>query len=125
MPDLPETVSRAWENREEAVVFATVDKQGMPNAIYATCVKKYSESKLVVADNYFSKTRKNIQAGCKGSILFITKDKNAYQVKGDIEYHTKGAIFEDMKRWLDPKFPGHASAVLNVMEAYKGAEKLL
>jgi predicted pyridoxine 5'-phosphate oxidase superfamily flavin-nucleotide-binding protein len=125
MSDLPENVSIAWDNREPAVTFATVDKQGNPNIIYATCVKKYSESKLVIADNYFSKTRKNIIDGSKGAILFFTKDRKSYQIKGDIEYLSKGEIFNDMKTWLDPKFPGHAATVLNVIEVYQGAEKLL
>jgi len=125
MPDLPEAVSRAWENREGPVIFTTVDKNGIPNAIYATCVKKFNASRLVIADNYFCKTRRNIQDGCYGSILFMTKDGQAYQVKGGIEYLTRGEIFDDMKKWLDPKFPGHAAAALHVIEAYNGAEKLL
>ncbi|TFH15213.1 MAG: pyridoxamine 5'-phosphate oxidase family protein, partial [Lentisphaerales bacterium] len=74
MPTLPEDVSKAWDNREGPVVFTTVNGNGTPNSIYATCVKKFSDDKLVIADNYFSKTRSNILAGSKGSILFITKD---------------------------------------------------
>jgi hypothetical protein len=30
-----------------------------------------------------------------------------------------------MKKWLDPKMPGHAAAVLSVEEVYCGSEKLL
>ena len=53
-------LSQAWENREGPVVFVTVSADGIPNAIYATCVGKYDDSTLVVADNYFNKTRENI-----------------------------------------------------------------
>ena len=125
MAALPEKVSKAWEDREGPVIFSTVDSDGNPNAIYATCVSKFSEDTIVVANNYFSKTLNNILAGSKGSILFITKDATSYQIKGSIEYHKEGAIFDDMKKWNPKKHPGHAAAALKVEEVYKGAEKLL
>ena len=126
MSTLPENVSKAWDNHEGPVVFSTADRNGTPNAIYATCVKKINEEKLVVADNYFNKTRANILAGSKGSILFITKDGKAFQVKGSIDYERKGEIYDDMKKkWLDPKMPGNAAVVLNIQEVYCGAEKLV
>jgi predicted pyridoxine 5'-phosphate oxidase superfamily flavin-nucleotide-binding protein len=125
MPALPSSVSKAWDERKGLVILTTVDTNGVPNAIYASCVSKYSEDTIVVADNYFDKTRKNILAGSKGSILFITKDGKAYQIKGSIEYHTEGEVFEDMKRWNPKQRPGHAATVLKVEEVYAGAEKLL
>ena len=125
MTALSEEVSNAWENREGPIILSTVNKLGIPNSIYATCVSKYSEDTLVVANNYFSKTLKNIEAGSKGSILFITKAGKSYQVKGSIEYHKDGPVYEDMKKWNPKKHPGHAAAALKVEEAYSGAEKLL
>jgi len=125
MAKLPEKVSRAWDDREGPIVFTTVDRDGVPNAIYATCVAKFGEDRLVIADNYFDKTRKNIFSGSRGSVLFITGEGKAYQVKGSIEYHEEGDIFAEMKRWNPAKHPGHAAAVLVVEEVYSGAEKLL
>jgi len=125
MPSLPQAVAEAWDNRKGPAVLTTVDRDGMPNAIYVGCLKKYSDDKLVTADNFFNKTRANIQAGSKGTLLFITEGGKAYQVKGSFDYETDGAIYDDMKSWLNPKFPGVAAAVLNVEEVYSGAEKLL
>ena len=125
MTTLPEKASKAWEDREGPIIFSTVDGDGNPNAIYATCVSKFSEEIIVVANNYFSKTLKNILEGSKGSILFITKEGESYQIKGSIEYHKEGVIFDDMKKWNPKKLPGHAAAALKVEEVYKGAEKLL
>ncbi|MBW1804701.1 MAG: pyridoxamine 5'-phosphate oxidase family protein, partial [Deltaproteobacteria bacterium] len=85
----------------------------------------FSEDTIVVANNYFSKTLENILAGSKGSILFITKEGKSYQIKGSIEYHKEGSIFEDMKKWNPKQHPGHAAAALIVEEVYMGAEKLL
>jgi len=125
MAALPEEVSIAWENRKGPIILSTVNKKGIPNSIYATCVSKYSSDTLVVANNYFSKTLENIQNGSKGSILFITKEDKSYQVKGRIEYHKEGPVFDDMKKWNPEKHPGHAATALKVEEVYSGAKKLL
>jgi predicted pyridoxine 5'-phosphate oxidase superfamily flavin-nucleotide-binding protein len=125
MSVLPEEVSKAWEERKGPIIFTTVDKSEMPNAIYATCVNKFAEDTIVIADNYFDKTRKNILERSKGSILFITNEGKAYQIKGTIEYHKEGDIFEDMKKWNPKKHPGNAAAALKVQEVYSGASKLL
>ena len=124
MSTLPENVSKAWDQKDGPIILTTVDANSVPNSIYATCVSKFDEETLVVADNYFDKTQSNILAGSKGSILFITEDDKAYQVKGTIEYHKDGAIFEDMKKWNPEKHPGHAAAALKVEDVYSGSEKL-
>ena len=125
MAALPESVSKAWEDREGPIILSTVNGDGVPNAIYVTCVNKFNEDTIVIADNFFDKTRKNILAGSKGSILFITNEDKSFQVKGAIEYHKEGDIFEDMKKWNPKQHPGHAAAVLKVEEVYSGSEKIL
>ena len=59
MAALPEEVREAWEDRKGPVILSTVNKDGIPNAIYAGCVSKFSEDIIVVANNYFSKTLEN------------------------------------------------------------------
>ncbi len=125
MSKLPQTVNTAWINREERSIFTTVDKDGIPNSVYITCTARYGEDLIVIADNYFDKTKKNIFSGSRGSVLFITKDGTAYQAKGPIEYHREGEIFDDMKTWNPEKHPGHAAVSLKVEEVYSGAEKLM
>lgn len=80
---------------------------------------------FIVADNYFCKTRANIQQGSKGAILFLTKDRKSFQAKGPLSYHTAGPIFENMQSWHDPKYPAVGATLLRVEEAYSGAEKLI
>ena len=125
MKKMPEEVSKAWDKREGPVVFTTVDKGGSPNSIYATCVSKYDEGTIVVANNYFDKTKINIFSGSVGSILFITNENKSYQIKGPIRYYTDGDIFDDMKKWNPKKLPGHAAASLEIKEIYSGSKKLL
>jgi uncharacterized protein len=125
MAVLPEEVSKEWENRKGPIVLSTVNKEGVPNSIYATCVSKYDEETLVVANNFFSKTLENITAGSTGSILFLTKENKSYQIKGTIEYHKDGPVFDDMKKWNPKKHPGHAATALKVEAVYSGAKKLV
>ncbi len=124
MTTLPEEVSLAWEKRSGPVVFVTVDENKMPNAIYATCVRKYDESTLIVADNYFQKTKKNLLGCSNAAILFITDDGKSYQVKGRADYYTDGDIFKNMKEWNPKKHPGHGVAALRIEEVFSGANAL-
>ena len=50
---IPDEVKAAWDEKEDAVVLTTVNKSGVPNSIYATCVSKFDDETFVVADNYF------------------------------------------------------------------------
>ena len=125
MKSFPEVVQTAWANREGPVVLATADAAGIPNAIYANSVQAFGDDTVVVADNYFHKTRANILAGSRGALLFLTKERKSYQLKGRFEYHTSGPIFDAMKRWNPTKHPGVAAAALRVEQIYCGGEQLV
>ena len=124
MANLLEVVKEQWDNVEGAMVLTTVNADGLPNSVYVACVKKIADDKIVITDNYFDKTRANIASGSKGSLLFITKDRKSFQIKGSFEYLTDGPVFDDMKNWVREDLPKVAAAVLCVEEVYSGAEKL-
>ena len=125
MAKLTPEVIEAWNDREAATVLTTVSADGVANSIYATCVSKFSDDKLLIADNFFAKTKDNLINGSDhGNLLFITKEGKAYQVKGRLERLTSGSEFDDMKSWNGER-PGHAVAVLHVEDVFKGSEKLV
>ncbi|MDD3322577.1 MAG: pyridoxamine 5'-phosphate oxidase family protein [Paludibacter sp.] len=125
MNKLPEIVSEAWKTRKGPIVFSTVNKQGNPNSIYATCVSLFNDEKILVANNFFSKTFENISSGSTGSILFLTAEDKSYQIKGTISYFTEGELFDDMKKWNSTRLPGHGVAVIEIQEVYAGAQKII
>lgn len=125
MKSLTEPVIKAWDEREPICVLTTVSPDGTPNAIYAGSVGLFDDSTFFVANNYFHKTRENILAGSKASLLFLTKERKAFQIKGSIEFQESGPIFDEMKRINPDKYPGHSAAVLRVEEVFSGAEQLL
>ena len=124
MSALPELVAQAWKDRQGPIILTTVGQDGVPNSIYASCVGLYGNDTVVVADNYFDKTKSNILAGSKGTLLFITKENKSFQLKGSFDYLISGEIYDDMKTWNPSKHPGHAAAALRIEAVYSGAEKL-
>lgn len=125
MTTLPEIVKEAWADRESFPVFTTVDTSGVPNSIYVGAINLYDDRTIVIANNKFDKTKANIQSGSTGSILFITKEVKAYQIKGSIEYFTSGAIFDYMKKMNPEGYAGHGAVAVRVEAVYCGAEKLV
>lgn len=122
---MSDLLKQAWDEKDGAIVLTTVDSKGMPNSIYVTCIGLSDDNRIVIADNYFFKTRENIKAKSKATVLFITKEGKSYQVKGDVEYHTSGSLYGWMKGWNPTKHPGHGALVINATEMYSGKEKLL
>jgi predicted pyridoxine 5'-phosphate oxidase superfamily flavin-nucleotide-binding protein len=124
MVALPEIVKEAWEAREGYPVFTTVDTSGQPNAIYVGAIGIYDDHTIVIAENYLNKTKANILSGSRASLVFLTKSRKSYQIKGSIEYTKSGPLFEFMKTVNIPGYPGHAAVALKVESVYSGAEKL-
>ena len=122
---ITENLKKEWENREKAIVLTTVSSAGVPNSIYATCNALYNDDTILVANNYFDKTLKNIENGGVVTVLFITTEGKSYQIKGTAKHKTSGAEFDNMKSWNPEKLPGVGVAIIDIEEIYSGAEKLL
>jgi predicted pyridoxine 5'-phosphate oxidase superfamily flavin-nucleotide-binding protein len=95
---MTEELKNDWGNRNKAIVLTTVSSGGVPNSIYATCNALFNDDSILVANNFFDKTLKNIDNTGKASVLFITNDDKSYQVKGSVKHMRAGAEFDDMKR---------------------------
>lgn len=122
---IPQEALDALANPASPPIFSTVSPSGSVNSIYATCMWLYGDDSILVADNYFKKTKENIDGGSDGSILVITEEKKTYQFKGKLEYADSGAPFDFMKEKNPSHLPGHGAVILTVSELYSGSEKLL
>jgi len=118
-------IQEAWALREGPAVFVTVDPAKTPNAVYVGEIGYLPKEGFVIANNYFQKTFENLSAGNPGSILFLTQNRESFQVKGPLSYHPQGPIFDFMRGWHNPKHPGHGAVLLRAEEAYQGSTKLL
>ena len=125
MAKLTTQALEAWNNHDERMVLTTTNQDNVPNSIWVICAKLINDEQFVIANNAFSKTLQNIHLGSRGSLLYIAPERESYQVKGKLEYYADGPIYDDMKNWLDPKFPGKGALVLNIEEVYYGAEQVV
>ena len=124
MTSLPPEARQAWENRERRVVLTTTDAQGVPNSIWTLCAELLDDDKVVIANNSMSKTLENVKLGGKAALLFIAPKREAYQLKGRVEHHSEGPIYDYLKSWLNPDYPGKSAVLFKIEEVYYGATKV-
>lgn len=125
MSTLPQAFLDAWDQAEPRMIFTTVDPNSEPNSVWVICVNKLDDKRILIANNFFHKTLENIKSGSRGALLMIAPEREAYQIKGSLEYYTEGPVYDEMKAWLDPKFAGVGAVILNIETIYYGAEKVL
>jgi hypothetical protein len=82
--------------------------------------KVLDDETILLVDNFFNKTRKNIEANPNMAIVaYDGEAKKSYQIKGTITIETSGARFDIAKGMADArKLPGKAAFVFNVKEIY-------
>ena len=114
----------AWENRERRMAFATADDHGVPNAVWVLSARLLDDDKVVIANNSMSKTLANVETGGKASLLYVAPDREAYQLKGCLEHHREGPIYDYLKSWLNPSYPGRSAVLFRIEEIYYGARKV-
>lgn len=125
MAKLTPEALHAWQQHDERMVFTTTDANNIANSIWVICAKLINDEQIVIANNAFNKTLENIKHGSKGVLLYIAPEREAYQVKGSLEYYSEGPVYDDMKSWLDPKYPGKGALVLNIEKVYYGEEQVV
>ncbi len=110
------------------ICIATADGSGNPNLIYVTYLKAVDDKTLVVADNKFDKTRKNLDRNPRMSVVVLDPDtRKAYQIKCRAECVEEGSRFSDVVDWVHVKHPQlepRAAFYLHAEEVYCGAERL-
>lgn len=127
MTAVPEKVRKAYETLS-AFPVATASPDGKPNLIYMTFLRMIDDETLELADNFFHKTRQNLEDNPWVTVTFWGPDTDgSYQVKGKTEIITKGPVFDECVAWvkenhdsLEPK----ACVRVHVEEIYSGADKL-
>jgi len=125
MKILPPDAQAAWNSHDGPYALATVDQAGRPNVVFVSGVREFGDDLFIIADNYLHKTRANIQGGSIGALVFMTPERESYQVKGRFTYHTSGPLFDFMKSWNPARHPGRAAVALQVQQVYCGREQLL
>lgn len=116
-------------NKQEIHILSTSTKDGMPNIIYLKFLKVYTDEQILIANNKFSKTEKNILENPRISFVVMdVENRKAYQLKGTVEIHKDDKIYEDTLEWVKTKRPDmdppKSGVILTIQEIYCGSEKI-
>jgi len=129
MLQIPKEVKDLLE--KSIIAFGTCDKLMRPNIIAIPYCKVVGPNQVLITDNFFNKTYKNLLENSQVSLAFWKPDGNpngnqGYQLKGHAQYMTSG----DWKKRVDtdPDNAGlaHKGAVLvNITEIWDLADPKL
>jgi uncharacterized protein len=86
------------------VWLATASKDSTPNVVVIGAFRLLDDESLLISDQFFLKTLKNLQENTKVAVSWWG-DKGGYQIKGTAAVQTSGPIFKDNVEWMKVKFP--------------------
>ena len=78
---------------------STASKDGTPNVVPIGALKFLDDETLLISDQFFSKTLKNLQENPKIALAWWG-EKGGFQIKADITIHTDGEIFRQNVEWV-------------------------
>lgn len=106
--------------KQKPLPIATADKTGKPNVVFVTMWKILDDETLLIVDNFFNKTRKNIDENPNmAAVVFDGDAKKSYQLKGTITIENKGDKYLAAKEMADAKkLPGKAAVLFHIKEIF-------
>jgi hypothetical protein len=85
--------------KQRIFVLGTADSKGVPNVVPVGSVKILDDNTILISDQYFHKTLKNLKENPKVAISFWEMSEG-YQIKGRARIHTEGKIYEETAEWI-------------------------
>lgn len=108
--------------KQKPTPIATSSLQGVPNVVYVGSIKILDDENIMIADNFFNKTLRNLEENPRISILcWDAENKRSYQIKGSVKVHISGAKFDEMRAWIHstrPELPAKSCVMVEVEEVY-------
>ncbi len=101
MAKMPDYVKSMLKN-QRIVVFSTASKDGIPNAVPIGAKKIIDDETILISNQYFDKTLKNlIENPVAGLTFWDTKSHEGYQIKGTTTIETSGERFKKTAKWIE------------------------
>jgi len=88
--------------KQETIVLASATKDGVPNVVPIGAKKILDDETILISDQFFNKTLKNMKDNPRVALTIWDKDKHeGYQIKGTVTIETSGQRFEETAQWID------------------------
>lgn len=132
MAKVTEEIKESMKSTQVAYL-ATAAKDGTPNVVPIAASKFLDDETLLISDQYFNKTLKNLKENPKIALTWWG-EKGGFQIKSDISIHTDDEIFRKNVEWvrsikktLNPKsaIVGKITAVYIVKSGPEAGKKIL
>lgn len=98
------------------LAFSTVSVSGTPNTIAIAFCKVVGDNQVLISDNFFNKTRRNLDENKKVSLTFWNKENSpdgvGYQFKGEAEVFTSGTWKDMVDNFDFNQGQSHKAAIL-------------
>lgn len=112
---------KAIKNCQVAVSTSSTDST--PNTVPVVFLKLYDDEHILIADNYFQKTRKNLEENPKISIAFWNTETawEGFQIKGTSKIYTLGKEYEEAFNFVKlkkPKLNTKAAVLVKIEQIY-------
>jgi len=109
--------------KQKILPVATANSQGVPNVIFVAIWKFIDDETILIVDNFFKKTRKNLKEKPMVAIVgFDEKTNRSYQVKGSVEITTSGDRFDEASEMAESKkLHAKAAVIVHIEEIYNAA----
>ena len=86
--------------KQQIAPLATATKDGVPNVVPVNAKKILDDETILISDQFFGKTLKNILDNPQVAIT-IWDNLEGYQIKGSVTIETSGQRFEETAQWID------------------------
>jgi predicted pyridoxine 5'-phosphate oxidase superfamily flavin-nucleotide-binding protein len=123
MAQMTERMQKLFDKVDIAIL-ATATADGTPNAVPVGAKKIIDPETVLVSDQFFNKTIKNLQSNPKASLMYW-EGHEGYQLKGTVTVETSGQRFDETVRWIEGRskqigFPliSKGAIILKIDEIY-------
>jgi hypothetical protein len=129
---IPENVKECLNKslKGRRLVLGTASKSGIPNTVPIGIMKFHDDETLIIVDNYFLKTRENLNKNPWAAITcwdMEEKDgklttKDGFQLKGKVKIEDNGPLYEKVRaevKAMNANLPAKAIALVKVEEIYE------
>jgi hypothetical protein len=111
------------------VVMGTASSTGVPNAVPIGIARSIDAETLVFVDNYFLKTRANLEENPRVSLTFwdmeekegVLVTRSAYQLKGTVKIEDSGPLYDKIRtevKAIRPELPARAIVLAKIEEIF-------
>jgi uncharacterized protein len=105
----------------KTLFLATASKGSVPNVVPIGAFKLLDDGTLLISDQFFSKTLRNLQENPQVALSWWG-EKGGYQIKGPVTIHTQDEIFRQDVAWmkeLRPNLKPKSAIILKISDVFQ------